>query len=96
MILALLSTTFHSLFLDNITRMKSIVTIPLALLHFAAALPEGSAKKGYDPRKVKCKMEKTYDIGFYFAVSVPTNADVADLTPTINYDGYPFMIPAMQ
>jgi hypothetical protein len=85
MILALLSTTFRSLFL-NIIKMKSIVTISLALLPFAATLPEGSAKKGYGPRKVKCKTGKMYDIGCCFAVSVPT----------INYDGYPFAIPATQ
>lgn len=76
--------------------MKSIVTLLLVLLPFAAALLNSSSKKGYGPSKVSCKTGKRYNIDFSFAVSVPTIADVADLTTTINYGGYRFAIPAMQ
>jgi len=71
----------------------------VALLPFAAALPNSIArdsdksKKGYGPHHVGCKTGKAYAIDFNFAVSVPTIANITDLTPFINYGGYRFALP---
>lgn len=78
--------------------MKSTFVILTVLLHFAVALPDilarGSTnRKGYGPHHVSCKTGKTYPVNLSFAVIVPTIADVADLTPTINYGGYRFALP---
>ena len=80
----------------NVVTMKLITFILFALLPFATALPKifpRDSTKGYGPHHVRCKSGKTYTIDFSFAVSVPTIANVSDLTPTINYGGYRFALP---